>query len=67
MICHYLEVHTTPVNSRLLVLDVLHPELGRRGAELEVSSVSKLTLVTPPRPEVPGAMTSIVTTRDKLN
>ena len=56
-----LEVHTTSVEVRLILLDVLHPQLGGVGAELEVSPVPELVLVTPPGSEVPGTTSSIVT------
>ena len=61
LILGYLEVHPTPVGSRLALLDVLHPQLCRTGAELEVSSGPELCLVAPASPQVPGAVTGVVT------
>ena len=57
----YLEVHPTPVDAGLVLLDVLHPELGRAGAELEVGPGPELCLVAPPRSQVPGAVAGVVT------
>ena len=57
----YLEVHPTPVYSGLALLDVLHPELCRAGAELEVSPGPELCLVAPPLSQVPGAVPGVVT------
>lgn len=57
----YLEVHPTPVYPGLALLDVLHPELCRAGAELEVSPGPELCLVAPPLSQVPGAVPGVVT------
>ena len=62
----YLEVHPTPVSSRLGLLDVLHPELCRTGAELEVSPGPELCVVAPASPQVPRAVAGVVTGENKI-
>ena len=62
----YLEVHPTPVDPGLALLDVLHPQLGRAGAELEVSPGAELWLVAPPRPQAPAPVSGVVTGQEKM-